>query len=74
VTLRISGLDLALWMTLPQLKDETADRGGTPLSSWIALAGDEFNLLDGGAFRVAGQEPIRLLMLPVTTRSEGSVR
>lgn len=65
VALRIFGLDSAIWMTLPHLTDEAGDSSGVmPLSTWVALAADEFDLLEGGAFRVPGQEPVRLLLIP----------
>jgi hypothetical protein len=65
VALRISGLDQALWMMLPHLTDELGDSSGAvPLGTWMSLAADEFDLLEDGAFRVAGHEPVRLIMLP----------
>ena len=65
VALRISGLDQALWMTLPHLADELGDSSGAdPLGTWMSLAADEFDLLEDGAFRVAGHEPVQLIMLP----------
>lgn len=65
VTLRLSGLDQALWMTVPHLMDELGDfLGAFPLLTAMSLAADEFDLLENGAFRVAGHEPVRLIMLP----------
>jgi hypothetical protein len=65
VTHRISGLDSALWMTLPHLANELGDTSrALPLSTWMSLAADEFDLLDDGAFQVAGHEPVRLMVLP----------
>ena len=52
-------------MTLPHLADELGDSSGAfPLGTWMSLAADEFDLLETGAFRVAGHEPVQLIMLP----------
>lgn len=63
--LRIAGVDQALWITLPHLADEIGDSSAAnSLGMWMSLAADEFDLLEDGAFRVVGHEPIRLLSLP----------
>lgn len=64
VTLRITGLDMALWETLPRLKDEAGGLDQTTPDRWLALAADEFELLHDGSVRVQGGEPFSVLRLP----------